>query len=146
MAIVYTGGTFDLPHLGHVRLLKNCRKIAGEGGKVVVALNTDEFIAKFKGHKPIMSYIERKEVLENLRFVDEVVPNEKGADSRPTILKVKPDFIVIGTDWAQKDYYKQMGFTQDWLDEHKITLCYVPYTVGVSSTIVKARVRRSSPL
>jgi len=141
MAIVYTGGTFDLPHLGHIRLLKNCRKIAGENGKVVVALNTDEFVFKFKKRRPIMSYLERKEVLENLRFVDQVIANEKGADSRPTILKVKPDFILIGSDWAQKDYYKQMGFTQSWLDKHEITLCYVPYTAGVSTTIVKERVK-----
>lgn len=141
MAIVYTGGTFDLPHLGHIRFLKNCRKIAGSDGKVVVALNKDEFIQKFKLKAPIMTYNERKEVLENLKFVDEVIPNESGQDSKPTILKVKPDFIVIGSDWAIKDYYKQMQFTQQWLDDRNITLCYVPYTLGISTTNLKLRVK-----
>lgn len=141
MAIVYTGGTFDLPHLGHIRFLKNCRKIAGSGGRVVVALNKDEFVKKFKSKPPVMSYNERKEVLENLKFVDEVIPNEAGSDSKPTILKVKPDFVIIGSDWATKDYYAQMQFTQDWLDLHNITLCYVPYTQGISTTHLKARVR-----
>lgn len=140
MAIVYTGGTFDLPHLGHIRLLKNCKKIAGERGKVVVALNTDEFVMQFKRNPPVMTYEERREVLVNLRFVDEVIPNVNGADSRPTIIQVKPDFIVIGSDWAQKDYYAQMHFTQQWLDKHNITLCYVPYTKGISTTLVKKRV------
>ncbi len=141
MSIVYTGGTFDLPHLGHIRLLQNCRKIAGDKGKVVVALNTDKFIKDFKGRAPVMTYDERKMVLENIRFVDSVVPNEAGSDSKPTILKVKPDLIVIGSDWAKKDYYAQMGFTQKWLDDHHITLCYVPYTDGISTTNLKQRIK-----
>lgn len=139
MNIVYTGGTFDLPHRGHIRLLEHCRKIAGKTGKVIIALNTDEFILKYKGKSPIMSYDERKAVLENLRFVDKVIPNTSGADSKPTILSVKPNFVVIGTDWAKKDYYAQMQFTQDWLDKHGITLCYVPYTEGISTTEIKRR-------
>lgn len=141
MSTVYTGGTFDLPHLGHIRLLQNCRKIAGPDGKVVVSLNTDEFVKKFKGKAPIMTYNERKVVLENIRYVDSVIPNEGGMDSKPAILKVKPDFVVIGSDWAKKDYYAQMNFTQQWLDKHNITLCYVPYTDGISTTNLKQRVK-----
>ena len=48
MNIIYTGGTFDLFHSGHVNLLKRCREVAGQEGKVVVALNTDDFIFQFK--------------------------------------------------------------------------------------------------
>ena len=50
---------------------------------------------------------------------------------------VQPDFIVIGSDWAKKDYYKQMNFTQEWLDENEIVLIYIPYTQGVSTTEIK---------
>lgn len=140
MSIVYTGGTFDLPHRGHMRLLAHCKKMAGPDGQVVVALNTDEFIQEFKGRLPVMSYDEREAVLENLRFVDRVIPNTNGSDSKPAIMSIRPDFIVIGSDWAQKDYYKQMNFTQEWLDENDITLCYVPYTQGISTTELKKRV------
>ena len=124
--IVYTGGTFDLIHSGHVRFLNQCRKIAGDQGEVVVSLNTDEFIEAYKVKPPIMSFDERREILLGLSSVDEVIANTGGADSKPAILEVMPDFIVIGDGWAKKDYYAQMQFTQDWLDARGITLLYVP--------------------
>lgn len=135
---VYTGGTFDLPHHGHFRLLQR----AHDFGRVVVGLNTDEFILQYKGKAPIMSFDERKEILMACRWVDEVVPNYGGADSKIAIDIVKPDYIIIGSDWARKDYYKQMDFTQDWLDERGIGLIYVPYTQGISSTDLKTRIDR----
>lgn len=135
MPIVYTGGTFDLPHKGHYRLLKR----AAEIGIVVVALNTDEFIQSYKGRPPILSYEERKEALLACRWVDQVVPNVGGADSKIAIEMVHPDYIIIGSDWARRDYYLQMGFTQDWLDKRGIGLIYVPYTEGISTTDIKNR-------
>jgi glycerol-3-phosphate cytidylyltransferase len=132
---VYTGGTFDLLHSGHVRFLTECAKL----GKVTVALNTDEFIEQYKGKSPIMNYQERKAVLKGLRAVSQVIPNIGGADSKQAIQLVRPDYLVIGSDWARKDYYAQMGFTQDWLDKQGIILCYVPYTAGISTTQIKAR-------
>ena len=135
MTIVYTGGTFDLPHKGHYRLLKR----AAEIGSVVVALNTDEFIKEYKGKPPILSYEERREALLACRWVDEVVPNVGGTDSRISIEMVNPDYIIIGSDWARRDYYAQMGFDQSWLDERGIGLIYVPYTAGISTTEIKSR-------
>lgn len=134
--VVYTGGTFDVLHSGHINFLRQCSVI---GDKVVVALNTDEFIEEFKGHPPLMSYEEREKLLLGCRYVNEVVPNIGGADSKPAIDKVNPTFIVVGSDWAAKDYYKQMQFTQEWLDERGIVLVYVPYTMGISTTELKRR-------
>lgn len=139
MPIVYTGGTFDLFHAGHVQFLKKCKKIAGSG-KVIVALNSDEFIQEYKGSKPICSYEHRKVCLEACEYVDRVILNKGGADSKPSILSVSPDFIVIGSDWARKDYYEQMQFTKYWLDDMSITLLYVDYTEGISSTLIKQRI------
>ena len=135
---IYCGGSFDLFHAGHIDFLKRCSEL----GKVTVSLNTDEFIEEFKGKPPICSYEQRKIVLESCRYVDQVIPNEGGADSKISILKVKPDYIVIGSDWARRDYYKQMNFTQDWLDEQKIGLVYIPRTRVLSSTLIKERVRK----
>jgi glycerol-3-phosphate cytidylyltransferase len=134
---VYTGGTFDLIHSGHVNFLRVCAEI----GDVTVALNTDEFIKEYKGKPPVMSYEERFGVLSEFRSVRHIVPNELGADSRKAIVRVQPDIIAIGSDWARKDYYKQMGFTQDWLDERGIMLLYIPYTPGISTTELKRRIR-----
>lgn len=132
---VYTGGTFDLFHRGHVNFLQRCKEI----GEVTVALNTDEFIWEYKNKMPVMTYTEREEVLMACRYVDRVIPNFGGANSKPSIELIQPDMIVIGSDWARKDYYAQMQFDQDWLDERGIALCYIPYTDGISSTKVKGR-------
>jgi glycerol-3-phosphate cytidylyltransferase len=141
MNIVYTGGTFDLFHSGHVNLLKRCREVAGVDGKVVVALNTDDFIFQFKNKKPICSEQERLDVLLACKYVDEVVMNVGGQDSRISIEMVGPNYIVVGSDWAKKDYYAQMSFTQEWLDERGIGLVYVPYTQTISSTKIRGRMQ-----
>jgi cytidyltransferase-like protein len=134
--IVYTGGTFDLYHAGHARFLARCAEL----GEVTVSLNTDEFIEQYKGKPPVISFADRAEVLLSSRSVSQVVPNTGGADSRWAIESVMPDIIAIGTDWARRDYYKQMGFDQDWLDDRGIALIYIPYTQGISSTAVKERI------
>ena len=136
MKKVYTGGTFDLFHKGHVNFLRQCKEI---GDYLIVSLNTDDFIFRYKGSYPIMSYDERKEVLLSCKFVDEVIPNSDGEDSKPAILSVQPKFVIIGSDWACKNYYKQMNFTQNWLDQNGIILIYIPYTEGVSTTEIKKR-------
>lgn len=138
---VYTGGSFDLFHSGHVAFLKRCKELAGDG-RVVVSLNTDEFIIAYKGKGLVMNYAERATVLLACRWVDEVVPNVGGADSKPAIDMVNPDLVVIGSDWARRDYYAQMQFTQDWLDERGIGLVYIPYTAGISSTDIKGRLAK----
>ena len=135
--IVYTGGTFDLFHANHVRFLARCAKL----GNVIVSLNSDEFIAKYKGKPPIMTYEERKVVLEACKYVSAVVENYGGADSKLAIATVDPDIIAIGSDWARRDYQKQMGFDQDWLDGMDISLIYIPYGKGASSTEIKRRVK-----
>lgn len=141
MSTVYTGGTFDMFHAGHAALLGECRKLAGPDGQVVVALNTDAFVASYKGRAPICTYREREAVLRACRHVDEVVQNRAGADSRPTIEAVRPDIIAIGTDWAGRDYYIQMAFDQEWLDARGITLVYVAhaYSTTLSSSDIKTR-------
>lgn len=133
---VYTGGSFDLPHHGHYRLLERC----ADFGLVTVSLNLSHFSEQYKGKKLIMSYEERREILLACKWVDDVVPNFGGPDSKPAIELVNPDYIVIGSDWASRDYYKQMGFTQEWLDERGIGLVYVPYTTDVSTTKLRKRI------
>jgi len=136
---LYTGGTFDLFHAGHVEFLRRCSQIADE---VIVSLNSDQFIEKYKGKPPVMRYRERRTVINACKYVDGVVLNTGGADSKPSIDAVKPDIIAIGSDWARKDYHAQMQFDQDWLDERGISLIYIPYTDGISSTDIKRRLSK----
>ena len=134
---VYTGGTFDLVHSGHVNFLRRCAEI----GTVTIALNTDEFIENYKGKPPVMSYEERFMLLSEFRCVTNIIPNYGNADSTIAIDEVSPDIIAIGSDWARKDYYKQMGFDQNWLDDRHISLMYIPYTRGISTTELKRRIK-----
>jgi len=140
MNIVYTGGTFDLFHSGHVNLLKRCREVAGENGKVVVSINKSDFIKQFKGKEPVCTDDERASVVKACRYVDEVIFNLGGEDSKISIELIDPDYIVVGSDWAKKDYHSQMQFTQEWLDERGIGLVYVPYSKEISSTNIKKRI------
>jgi glycerol-3-phosphate cytidylyltransferase len=138
MKKLYTGGTFDLFHYGHINFLRQCSKLCD---KVIVSLNTDEFIEQYKGKPPIMNYEEREKSLLSCKYVDEVIPNLSGADSKPTISSVNPNIIAIGDDWAGGNYYKQMDFTQEWLDERDILLVYLAYTQGISTTEIKNRIK-----
>jgi glycerol-3-phosphate cytidylyltransferase len=145
MPNVYTGGTFDLFHEGHVELLRSCKRLAGDG-LVIVALNTDEFIKRFKATGPVQTYRERKAVLESCRYVDFVIPNIGQEDSRKTIESIslengEIDVIAIGSDWAGRDYYGQMGFTKEWLDERDFILIYIDRRTGMSTTKIKEKLR-----
>jgi glycerol-3-phosphate cytidylyltransferase len=135
---LYTGGTFDVPHIGHYNFFKQCKKLFPEG-HLIVAVNTDEFIERFKGKSPLFSYEERCRFIRMIDYVDNVVRNFGDEDSTKTIDFYKPDIIVIGNDWLEKDYCKQMGFNSQWLRDRNITLCYVPYTEGISTTEIKRR-------
>lgn len=148
MTVVYTGGTFDLMHEGHIELLSACRRLAGPGGLVVVGLNTDEFIGRFKTAPPVQSYRERKLMLEACRYVDWVIENFGEEDSTKTIdsvyskIEESVGVVAVGTDWAHRDYYAQMGFTKKWLDDRDIVLVYVDRRTGQSTSNIKEQLRK----
>lgn len=138
---VYNGGTYDLLHPGHLNMLRRCRDVAGPGGEVIIGLNTDEFCEQFKGVRPAQSYIERSEVLAACRYVDRVVPNVGGADSRVVLEAVLPDVIMVSYDWYSPDdsrYHAQMGFDAAWLSVRNIRLEYLTYRPPQSSTNLRA--------
>lgn len=136
---VITLGTFDMFHFGHLKLFKRCKSYA-ENGKFIVGLNTDEFIEKYKGKSPIMNYQERSEIINELNLVDFVVPNNQSDGTiKGLLLEHNVDLIVIGSDWFRKDYLTQVGVTIEWMEENNISLCFVPYTIGISTTEIKKR-------
>lgn len=133
---VYTGGTYDLFHAGHVEFLRRARAL---GSHLTVSLNTDEFCAEFK-RTPVCTYFERKIVLEACRYVDAVVKNTGGSNSKPAIRRARPDIIAAGSDWGEA-IYAQWGVTREWLDGRGIAVIFLPYTPGVSTSDIIERVR-----
>lgn len=128
---VLTLGTFDVFHYGHLHFLQQIANY----GEVVVAVNSDRFVTEYKG-KPVLTEDERATPFRLLGM--EVVIND--GPGKETIKYVRPDVIAIGSDWARKDYLKQIDITQDELDELGISLLYVPYTQGISTTDIKGRI------
>lgn len=135
--LVYCGGTFDCFHAGHVNFLR----AAARFGRVVVALNTDDFAARYK-RKPIFSLDERTAVLAACKYVERVMVNEGDEDSKPSILASRAEYIAHGDDWTGQSLMKQMGLSQEWMEEHRIGLVYVPYTRSISTTEIIDRCRR----
>ena len=144
---VITLGTYDLVHRGHMKLFKRCKEIAGsfmQVGHVIVGLNTDEFITKYKGKPPIMTYQERYDTIMETGLVDEIIPNDQATgDARKIIKDSGAKLIVVGSDCLRKDYLAQIGVNADWLDRQDIGLCFVKYTEGVSTTELKRRIRET---
>ena len=137
--VVATVGTFDLFHPGHVNILQMCRQVAGEYGKVVVGINSDDFVERYKKTRPIMDFSERSRLVETCIFVNQTYRNDS-EDLRPALIEQEVKVLLIGSDWARRDYYKQIGADQDWFDHYNISLMYVPYTSGVSTTNIKERI------
>ncbi|MBV4425514.1 glycerol-3-phosphate cytidylyltransferase [Clostridium tyrobutyricum] len=101
MIKVITYGTFDLLHYGHINLLKRAKEL---GDYLIVALSTNEFNL-VKGKKCYFSYEQRKKLLEAIRYVDLVIPEENWEQKINDILQLKVDIFVMGNDWKNKFNY-----------------------------------------
>jgi glycerol-3-phosphate cytidylyltransferase len=126
---IITYGTFDLLHFGHVNLLQRAKEL---GDYLIVGLSTDEF-NKVKGKKSYYSYFERKHILEAIRFVDLVIPEENWEQKTKDVIKYNVDTFVIGDDWKGKF---------DFLSEF-CKVIYLPRTPGISSTLIKEHINRN---
>jgi len=126
--IVYVGMSADLVHPGHMNILKEAAKL----GKVVVGLLTDRAIASYK-RLPYMTYDQRKEVIENIKGVVEVVAQDT-LDYRSNLERIRPDLVVHGDDWRGGVQFKARQQVIDTLLKWGGELIEIPYTVGISST------------
>lgn len=134
MSTVLTLGTFSYPHLGHAAFLRRCEAF---GDHLIVGVNSDRFVQEYRGAPAAYDQAERAILIRSLGY--EVAIND--GPGRDLILDVLPGVLAVGTDWARRDYYAQIGMTQDDLDLYGITLAYVPARpLGISSTDVQRRV------
>ena len=129
MKKVLTYGTFDLLHIGHVNILKRSKEL---GDYLVVAVSTDEFNA-IKGKKSYFSYEDRKQIVEAVKYVDEVIPEETWEQKIDDIKKHDIDVVVMGGDWAGSDKF-------EYLKEYA-EVVYLPRTEGISTTRIKGELK-----
>lgn len=124
MRTVITYGTFDLLHIGHINLLKRAKAL---GDKLIVALSTDEFNLVEKNKTCASNYADRKVILESLRFVDQVIPEQNWEQKKTDVDEHDVDIFVIGDDWTGHfDFLKE-----------KCEVVYLPRTANISTTEIK---------
>ena len=125
MKRVITYGTFDLLHYGHINLLKRAKSL---GDYLIVGLSTNEFNRLEKNKECYFDYEERKSLLEAIRYVDLVIPEENWDQKISDIKKYHADVFVIGDDWQGKfDYLSDLG----------IEVIYLPRTKEISTSKIK---------
>ena len=124
MKKVITYGTFDLLHYGHINLLRRAKEL---GDYLIVCLSTDEFNENMKNKKTYFSYENRKKLLEAIRYVDLVIPEENWEQKSDDVLKYQCDVFVMGDDWKGKF---------DFLKEY-CEVVYLERTPEISTTKIK---------
>jgi choline-phosphate cytidylyltransferase/glycerol-3-phosphate cytidylyltransferase len=127
MKRILTYGTFDLLHWGHIRLLKRAREL---GDYLIVALSTDEFNKVKAGkNQSYHDYDTRKKMLEAIRYVDLVIPEERWEQKINDVKKYEVDVVVMGDDWKDSDKFELL--------KPYCEVIYLPRTEGVSTTKIK---------
>ncbi|MCQ2546189.1 MAG: glycerol-3-phosphate cytidylyltransferase [Clostridia bacterium] len=129
MKKVITYGTFDLLHYGHVNLLQRAKEL---GDYLIVAISTDEFNWNKKQKKCYFSYEERKRLVEAIRYVDLVIPEENWEQKVEDVKEFKVDTFVIGDDWEGK-----FDFLKDYCE-----VVYLPRTPEISTTQIKKDLKK----
>jgi glycerol-3-phosphate cytidylyltransferase len=127
MRTILTYGTFDLLHIGHINLLKRARAL---GDKLIVALSTDEFNLTEKNKVCVNTYADRKVILESLRFVDQVIPEESWEQKNTDVEKHGVDVFTIGDDWEG-----HFDFLKD-----RCEVVYLSRTANISTTAIKQNI------
>ena len=129
---ILTYGTFDMFHIGHLKLLKRLSLL---GDKLIVAVSTDEF-NEIKGKKTIIPYAQRAEIVEAIKYVDRVIPENGWQQKVTDIQKYNVDTFAMGHDWEGK------------FDELKAycEVVYLPRTEGISTTALKEQLKQISEI
>lgn len=128
----YTTGVYDMFHIGHLNVLQNAKNLCEE---LVVGVSTDELVAEYKGHKPIIPFSERIRIVSALRCVDKAIP-QVNMDKLTVLLKEECDAVFVGDDW--KGTEKWNAFEKQFA-EYGIKVVYLPYTKGTSSTTLREK-------
>ena len=131
MANVITYGTFDLFHIGHLRLLQRARALGGEEGTLTVVVSSDRFNWVEKHKKCVIADKHRAEIVGALKCVDKVLFEDSWEQKRQDIINNDIDIFVMGDDWTGK-----FDFLKDICE-----VVYIPRTPDISSTELKTKLR-----
>lgn len=127
MIIGYTTGVFDLFHIGHLNILRRARE---QCDHLIVGVSTDELVEEYKHKRPVICYEERRQIVEAIRYVDEVIP-QTDRDKYAAWEKLGFNRMFVGDDWKGSPLFEEL---EKKLRIHGVDIVYFPYTQGTSST------------
>ncbi|REL27964.1 glycerol-3-phosphate cytidylyltransferase [Thalassotalea euphylliae] len=128
--IGYTTGVFDMFHIGHLNVLK---RASLECDYLIVGVTSDELSLQAKNKQPIIPFSERMEIVEAIKFVDEVVP-QTSYDKMAAWNNLKFDMMFVGDDWKGTEKWLQI---EQEFNKVGVEIMYFPYTTHTSSTILR---------
>ncbi|MBD1422503.1 adenylyltransferase/cytidyltransferase family protein [Sphingobacterium chuzhouense] len=128
--IGYTTGVFDLFHIGHLNILKKAKEHCDY---LIVGVTTDEIAFEMKGKKPVLSFGERLEIVNSIKYVDKAVAKED-IDNIAAWRELKFDVFFKGDDWKGTEKGRKL---ENYFAEFGIQVIYFPYTEGTSSTFLR---------
>lgn len=134
--IGYTTGVFDMFHIGHLNILRRAKE---QCECLVVGVSTDENVRKYKHKTPVIPYEQRKAIVEAIRYVDKVVPQEN-MDKYDAWQRIHFDALFHGSDWKGSQMYNEI---EKKLESAGCDIVYLPHTEGVSSTMLTDKVDNS---
>jgi len=132
--IGYTTGVFDLFHIGHLNILKRAK---AQCDILIVGVSTDELVMEYKNKQPVIPFQERKEIVEGIKYVDRVVP-QKTRNKFVAWEHLLFNVMFVGDDWKGSALFNEMEIKFNKVD---VDIVYFPYTKGISSSIVKEKIR-----
>lgn len=128
----FTQGTFDMFHVGHLNLLKNAKKHCDH---LIVGVNADELVMRYKNKKPVVPIDERVQIVEAIRYVDEVIITTS-LEKREAWERKRFDKLFIGDDWKGSERWNQ---TEEEMKAYGAEVVYLPYTQTTSSTLLREK-------
>lgn len=128
--IGYTSGVFDMFHIGHLNILKRAKELCDF---LIVGVSTDELVREYKHKSPIISYDNRKAIVEACKYVDKVVP-QVNRDKMSAYHRLHFDVMFVGDDWKGNSLFQEV---EAELNKNGAKVVYFPYTKGISSTILR---------
>jgi len=131
MKIVYSYYVLDIVHIGHLLMMKNAKAMAGEDGKLIVGILTDEAVMEKKS-KPVLSFAERIELARAIRYVDAAVAQETYSPL-PNVMKIKPDILMESTTHDEAEIEK----ARKYMESINGKVIVLPYFPSQSSTKIK---------
>ena len=133
---VYCAMSADLLHPGHINILK----IANKYGKVILGLLTDSAVASYK-KKPTLKYEARKKVIESIKYIYKVIPQDTLSYSK-NLKKIKPNYVIHGDDWKKGVQKKTRESVIQLIKKWNGKLIEPKYTKNVSSSLIKKKIKR----